>query len=223
LALREWGSSASGSGSSLRRLSPGSLAWRVLPGLFLCAGFLLAAGPASAGPVGRQHPSAALEAAGPQQPPEDTTPAGGGGTSDGDTVGPEEEVFPDTTLFTPQALGPKPAPGDTAKAPADTTAVRADTTGVRVDTTGAAADTTGLRGGPAPAPPDTAGTARPAVGLPQTGLPPTEAEPPGPSGAIGPRPEAKSAARRGFLGLHPAVIILGLVVAHVFLVKLITK
>jgi hypothetical protein len=218
LALREWGSSASGFASSPRRSGPGSLARRALPGLFVCAALLLPAGRPCARPAKPRHPAAAVQAAGPEQPPEDTTPPGGGGTDTGAAGGPEEEVFPDTTLFVPP-LGPKPAPGDTAGAAADTSRVRSGAAGAGVDTTGAAIDTTGIGSGAGADGVDTAGVARPAVGLPQSGaLPPgTGPTPPGPPA------ETKTSARKGVFGLHPAVIILGLVVAHVFLVKLITK
>lgn len=209
MASREWGSSASDSGSSLRQRSPGSLARRVLPGLFLCHALLLPVPAASAGQAVARRPEARAEAAGPQQPPEDAMPPGGSETDGGPTGNQEGEAFPDTTLFIPPALGPRPAPGDTGLAARDTSGVRIDTSGVRVDTTGARADT--------------AGAARPAVGLPRGELPTPEAGSPAPGQLPGPRTKAKPAARRGIFGLHPAVIILGLVVAHVFLIRLITK
>jgi len=71
-----------------------------------------------------------------------------------------------------------------------------------------------------PARTDTTGVKAPAVGLPQSNLPPPGVYGPPVPGGPGSVPEKP--ARKGVFGLHPVVILLGLVVAHVAIIKLVT-
>lgn len=177
MASREWASSASASGSSLSPKSPGTLARRALPGLFLCAGLLLPLLPFDVAPQGAPFGVPPAGAAAWSEPPDDGNPPGDDGGDEGDGEEADSiQVLPDTTQFMPADVGIKPA--------------RIDTTRVN----------------------------RPAVGLPQGGLPPGVLGPPAPSA----RELASKPARRGVFGLHPAVLVLGLVAAHVFLIKLVT-
>lgn len=210
MASQEWASSASASGSRLRHTGPGNLAQRALPGLFLCLGLTLPVLPGKAGPVVSLIGVDPAEAvASQQQPPHDGPPPVDNGANGGNEANQEGVGLPDTTLVFPPELGPKLLPVDSTRAPGDTTmGVWQDTTRVPIDTTGVRSDTTRVT--------------RPAVGIPQSGLPPPGvAEGPPFEGSAPPPGKAK--ARRGVFGLHPAVIILGLVAAHVFLIKLITK
>lgn len=72
-----------------------------------------------------------------------------------------------------------------------------------------------------PAQPESTRIQSPAVGLPQSRPPrPDVYGPPAPGG---PGESGLKTGRRGILGLHPAVILLGLVVAHVALIRLVTR
>jgi hypothetical protein len=209
LASREWASSASASGSRLRHTGPGNLARRALPGLFLCFGLGFLFLPETPVPFVSPLGAASAEAAASQlTPPDDGPPPVENGVNRGNEPDPEGEVFPDTTRLVAPELGPKPVPSDSLGAPGDTMGVRQDTTRVPTDTTGVRNDSTRVT--------------RPAMGIPQSG-PATPAIMEGPPVAAMKPPPGKPKARRGVFGVHPAVIILGLVAAHVFLIKLITK
>ena len=176
----------------------------MLPGLlaFLLIG-LAAPGPAAAAEAPAPAVGADRLLAAVMQAPGDETPPEEGEEED------VEEEADTTTVSFPDTTGLKPlaAPADTTlRAPADTLGSGAPTRSIRQP--GAAA--TDSLGRPLPGPSGGPG------GVQGTG--PTRA-PTGTGAAAVPKEPAE---RRGLLGVHPAVLILGLIVAHVFVVKLVT-
>lgn len=128
---------------------------------------------------------------------------------------------PDTTAAPPDSIEAPPGgvtapPGGTV-APADTSAAPPDTARALPPSQPLLPSEVGLK----PEQSDSL-RIRQAAGIPQRS--------PSPSGVMGPpapggpgAAEALPAERRGVLGLHPFVIVLGLVAAHIVLIRLVTK
>jgi hypothetical protein len=166
----------------------------------LAASAALPAGAASAGPSAHgeaEHPAILAQAPGDPLPPDD----GNDGDEEGDEdlwEGPDSTFVPADTAGVQRTILPE-------KAVAPDSLKSGGAAGLIREPGPAGADSLGRV---LPGPSATPGTGTALPGAAGTGIP-----------AVKPS-EPKE--RRGVLGLHPAFLIVGLVVAHVFLVKLVT-